>query len=150
MRRCLLLLTGLAVLATGCSDSTTASRLTDGTFLLRTVAGEPLPARMRIDQFGGVYLADTLRFAPIRRPRFSEPRVERSIVERLPGGEIVNPIEFVAYHRDGNDFTFYYPCPADADCMIGLASGRLSGDRLEVTTHPNSGLRSPLMYERIR
>jgi hypothetical protein len=150
MPRIRLSLLALAVVAGGCSGSTAASELAEGTFVLRTVAGEPLPADMRVDQFGGEYLADTLRFTPLSLALFAEPTAERSIVERQPAGATVQRVEFVAYDRDGDSFAFSYPCgPGTADCMVGFASGTLSGDILEVIAHPNSGLRSPLVYERI-
>ena len=142
----------LAVLAGGCSGSTAASELAEGTFVLRTVTGEPLPADMRVDQFGGEYLADTLRFTPLSLALFAEPTAERSIVERHPGGATVQRVEFVSYDRDGDSFQFSYPCGPDTttDCMVGFASGQLSGNLLTVIAHPNSGLRSPLVYERIQ
>jgi hypothetical protein len=144
-------LLALVLIAGGCSGSTTASELAEGTFVLRTVAGEPLPTDVRVDQFGGEYLADTLRFTPLSLALFAEPTAERSIVERQPAGATVQRVEFVAYDRDGDSFAFSYPCgPGTADCMVGFASGTLSGDILEVIAHPNSGLRSPLVYERIQ
>jgi hypothetical protein len=142
----------LAAVATACGESTTSPELGAGTFVLRTVAGEPLPARMHVNQVGGEYLADTLRFEPRSLALFAEPTIERSIVERQPAGATVERIEFVAYDRDGDDFDFFYPCgggPA-GDCFVGISGGTLSGDRLEITAHPNSGLRSPLVYERIQ
>lgn len=144
-------LVALAVVAGGCLESTTAPEFAEGTFVLRTVAGEPLPAAVRIDQFGGEYLADTLRFTPLSLALFAGPTAERSIVERQPAGAMVQRVEFVAYDREGDDFAFSYPCgPGTADCMVGFASGTLSGNLLEVIAHPNSGLRSPLVYERIQ
>jgi hypothetical protein len=142
----------LAVIATGCGESTTAPQLGEGTFVLRSVAGEPLPARERVDQLGRDYVADTLRFEPRSLALFAEPTIERSIIEREPAGGTVERIEFVAYVRDGDDFDFFYPCgggPA-GDCLVGISGGTLSGDRLEIIAHPNSGLRSPLVYERIQ
>jgi hypothetical protein len=122
----------------------------EGTFVLRTVAGESLPTPVRLDPFGGEYLADTLRFAPHSLALFVGPTAERSIVERQPAGATVQRVEFVAYDREGDSFAFSYPCgPGIADCMVGFASGTLSGNQLEVIAHPNSGLRSPLVYERI-
>jgi hypothetical protein len=139
------------VLAAGCNDASTAPVLGEGTFLLRTVAGEPLPTRVRVDQFGGEYLADTLRFTPLSLALFAGPTAERSTVERQPAGATVQRVEFVTYDRDGDTFAFSYPCgPGIADCMVGFASGTLSGNQLEVVAHPNSGLRSPLVYERIQ
>jgi hypothetical protein len=139
------------VLAAGCNGSTTAPEVGEGTFVLRTVAGEPLPTRVRVAQFGGEYLADTLRFTPLSLALFAEPTAERSIVERLPAGDTATRIEFVAYERTGDTFDFSYPCgPGTLDCMVGLGSGTLSGDQLEIVAHPNSGLRSPLVYERIQ
>jgi hypothetical protein len=150
MPRIRLTLLALGLVAAGCSGSTTASELAEGTFVLRTVAGEPLPTDVRVDQFGGEYLADTLRFTPLSLALFAEPTAERSIVERQPAGATVQRVEFVAYDREGDRFQFSYPCgPDTADCMVGFASGTLSGNLLEVIAHPNSGLRSPLVYERI-
>jgi hypothetical protein len=138
------------VFAAGCNGSATAPEVGEGTFVLRTVAGESLPTLVRVDQFGGEYLADTLRFTPLSLALFSEPTAERSIVERQPAGATVQRVEFVAYDREGDSFAFSYPCgPGIADCMVGFASGTLSGNQLEVIAHPNSGLRSPLVYERI-
>jgi hypothetical protein len=151
MPRIRLSLLALVLIAGGCSGSTTASELAEGTFVLRTVAGEPLPTDVRVDQFGGEYLADTLRFTPLSLALFAEPTAERSIVERQPAGATVQRVEFVTYDRDGDTFAFSYPCgPGIADCMVGFASGTLSGNQLEVVAHPNSGLRSPLVYERIQ
>jgi hypothetical protein len=150
MPRIRLTLLALGLIAGGCSGSITASELAEGTFVLRTVAGEPLPTDVRVDQFGGEYLADTLRFTPLSLALFAEPTAERSIVERQPAGATVQRVEFVAYDREGDRFQFSYPCgPDTADCMVGFASGTLSGNLLEVIAHPNSGLRSPLVYERI-
>jgi hypothetical protein len=152
MPRIRLSMLALAMVAGGCSGSTSASELAEGTFVLRTVAGEPLPTSVRVDQFGGEYLADTLRFTPLSLALFAEPTAERSIVERQPAGATGQRVEFVAYGRDGDSFAFRYPCGPDTatDCMVGFASGTLSGDMLVVIAHPNSGLRSPLVYERIQ
>jgi len=142
----------LVVLAVGCSRTTTAPESAEGTFILHTVAGEALPTGVRVDQFGGEYLADTLRFTPLSLALFAEPTAERSIVERQPAGASVQRVEFVSYDRDGNHFQFSYPCGPGtvSDCMVGFATGTLSGDMLVVVAHPNSGLRSPLVYQRIQ
>ena len=142
----------LAVLAVGCSGTTTTPEAAEGTFILHSVAGEALPAGVRVDQFGGEYVADTLRFTPLSLALFAEPTAERRIVERQPAGATVQRVEFVSYDRDGNEFQFSYPCGPDTggDCMVGFVTGTLSGDMLVVTAHPNSGLRSPLVYKRIQ
>jgi hypothetical protein len=151
VRHRIVLLT-LVVLAVGCSGTNTAPETSEGTFVLRKVAGEPLPASVRTDQFGGEYLADTLRFTPLSLALFAEPTAERRIVERQPAGATVERVEFVSYDREGSHFQFRYPCAPDptADCMVGFSTGTLSGDTLVVIAHPNSGLRSPLVYERIQ
>ncbi len=144
-------LLALGLILAGCAESSTAPVLGQGTFVLRSVAGESLPTRVRVDQFGGDYLADTLRFEPMSLALFSGPTLERSIVERLQNGDTVRQVELVAYRREGDDFQFSYPCDDDTtDCLVGFVTGSLVGDRLEVAAHPNSGLRSPLVYERIR
>jgi hypothetical protein len=142
----------LVALAVACSGTNTAPELAEGTFVLRKVAGVPLPTNVRADQFGGTYVADTLRFTPLSLALFAEPTAERRIVELEPAGATRQRVEFVTYDRDGNDFQFSYPCGPGSvtDCMVGFATGTLLGDTLVVIAHPNSGLRSPLVYERIR
>lgn len=139
----------LTVLAAGlgaCSTSPSGPITASGTYVLRTVAGAALPAPVATAQWGGRYLADTLRFEPRSFALFAGPTVERSGLRETPAGELQPRSEHVAYSRAGRTLTFLYYCPPDADCAPGeFLRGTLAGDRLEIEL-PAPYL-SPLRYE---
>ena len=134
-------------LAAAAACSSTAPEPELGTFVLRTVAGEPVPTPV-FGAAGGNYLADTVRFVPRALAIFSMPTVERNTVVQLPGGGgVQTSVEHIGYERDGGTYRFQYACPPDTDCAIGFVQGTVSGDRLTVLLSPP--YRSPLVYERL-
>lgn len=139
------LLLGAATWA--CVESTTGPGQEIGTFALREVAGAELPTQIYGSISGGRYLADTIRFEPRLLAAWPMPTLERQSTVQWPPGRVNTSVEYVAYERAGNSFTFRYSCPPDADCIIGFLEGTLAGDRLEITLPPP--YRSPLIYERL-
>jgi len=143
----LLLLLG-APLGSGCTTEPAGPELGNGTYVLRAVAGEQLPAAVFTHPFGGRYISDTLRFEPRQLALFAGPTLERTTVVQVEDRTPMVTTEFLAYERDGDVLTFSLPCPPEADCAIGFTRGTLSGDQLEITLP--FPYRSPLLYELIR
>lgn len=142
----------VALLAAGtvgaCTSMPQESEFGSGTYVLRSVAGEPLPAAVFGPGFGvAVYVADSIRFEPRALALFAGPVIERETVVMLPGGQPQASIEHIGYERDGSRFSFRYSCPPEADCAIGLIQGIQMGDWLEITMQ--GPYRSPLRYERV-
>lgn len=138
----------IAVLAIGCGTPTDAKPLA-GTYVLRTIAGDPLPALAWQTEYTAIHIvADTLLIRP--RGRAEERRM-------------VEVHSFVPHHSQKVHTTrselgirfapgrleLTYVCPPNANCVAGPhLIGRLTDEGLTIETA--SGMRVPLVYERIR
>jgi hypothetical protein len=138
----------IAVLVIGCESATHADPPA-GTYVLRTIAGDPLPALAWQTEYTAVQIvADTLFIGPHGRAE------ERRMVEVH---------SFVPHHSQKTHMTqselgirfakgrleLSYVCPPNANCVAGPhLIGRLTSAGLTIETA--NGMRVPLVYERIR
>lgn len=150
MTRVLSLLTISCVVVVGCSNGPTqpVERPT-GIFALRTVGGQAVPAKKWDGPFSETYVADTIRFDPNSLALFSDPTLERVTVVRDPGGTEHTFTSYVTYEQSGAVLHFPFTCPPFADCAVpDFTQGAIVGSQLTLTA--SSGLRTPLIYERIQ
>ncbi len=123
-----------------------------GTWVLRSVAGEAMPARIHADESPLLVRADTL-YVGVHDSRFRGPLARFVRWVALPGGPPSRSNTLYRYERVGDQVTLRLTCPSIADCAIDQRRGAFSADILTLE-HTPSGygrpFRSPLVYQRVR
>ena len=135
--RCLIV--GAVALVMGCSDSLSPLEVA-GTYVLRTIDGNPLPATLAISgthtDYSIMVVADTLVLTPDRSGMLI---TIQDIVHDESGGEVerVRADSHLSFRTTGDQLEITFLCPPNAlmNCAPGphmtarLASGRLSVSR---------------------
>jgi hypothetical protein len=137
----------LVVTGSGCSSSTGPSSVA-GTYVLRSIAGDALPAVA----VTGVYiegppivLADTIRFR-------GDGAGTRAITSRGGGigdgqpGRVSHDVLPLRVHVRGGQLDLFYDCGPNANC-IGIGPAHLTATGFEIAATDDA--RGPQVYRRI-
>lgn len=141
----------IALGLSGCGESP-SEPATDigGTWVLRTVAGSPLPA---VFTTGSPLLlvSDTLEFGVID-PAFASPVVRSTRRVGEVGGVPVRGLGHFTYSRNGDEVSLAVACPPNALCAADTRSGVIDGNTMSLGYIELGllGYRSPLVYRRVR
>jgi hypothetical protein len=138
----------IAILAVGCGSPTDSNPLA-GTFVLRTIAGEALPALAWETEYTAIHIiADTLLIPPRGR---AEERRTAEVHSSVPhhSQKVHTTSSEIGIRLAAGRLELSYVCPPNANCVAGPhLIGRLTD--VGLTFETASGMRVPLVYERIR
>ena len=138
----------LVLAGCGTSDPNEAS----STWVLQSIAGQEMPARMHADESPLLVLSDTLYF-DVHDSDFRGPLVRSVRWVGLPDGPPSRWNTLFRYARVADEITIRLTCPPDADCAIDERHGEFASDLLSLEHAPagyGRPFRSPLVYQRVR
>jgi len=135
----------------GCESTSEPAQGLAGTWVLRTVAGDPLPALILSGGSPWLVLSDTLEFG-VLDPRFASPLARTTRHVGAPGNPTASGTGLYSYVRNGDELRMLYACPPDAICAPDEREGEIRGSTMTLTHVPQLNLpfRSPLVYQRVR
>jgi hypothetical protein len=147
-RICIGVLACVGTLAIGCGSPTDADLLA-GTYVLRGIAGEPLPALAWETEYTAVHiLADTLHLVPGGRGEVRRTVEVHSFVPQ-PSQQVSSMRSELGIRLHRGRLELTHVCPPNANCVAGPhLIGQLTAEGLTFDT--GDGIRVPLVYERIR
>ena len=121
-------------------------------WVLQSVAGQEMPARIHADESPLLVLSDTLYF-DVQDSDFQGPLMRSVRWIGLPDGPPSRGNTVYRYERVADQITIRLTCPPNADCAIDERHGEFATDLLSLE-HTPSGygrpFRSPLVYQRVR
>jgi hypothetical protein len=137
----------VALAGCGTSDPNESS----STWVLESVAGQEMPARIHDDESPLLVLSDTLYF-DVHDSDFRGPLVRSVRWIGLPDGPPSRGNTLFHYDRVADQITIRVTCPPNADCLVDERHGEFSADLLSLAHAPSAygrPFRSPLVYQRV-